>query len=126
MSNFQVRLALTKLKNSCIMDIKGRSGSKKCLVIPIEDNHIYEGKEAYLTLTAQERSTPSQYGDTHFLKPYVSKDVYNALSEEEKKSIPIIGSMSPTQYGGTKDPQVQTGHSDAPAQVSSDNDDMPF
>lgn len=56
-------------------------------------------KGTYLTLVVQElKNGVSQYGDTHFVKQSLSKEVYQAMSEDERKNIPILGNMKPSKF----------------------------
>ena len=55
MSNYNLRLALTKIKGAKVMDVEGKTCTKRCIVIPIDNNEgtvvdSYEGKyEGILT-----------------------------------------------------------------------------
>lgn len=39
----------------------------------------------------------SQYGDTHCIKQNLEKSVYDAMTEEQRRAMPIIGSMRPLE-----------------------------
>lgn len=41
MTDFNGKLNLLKLKRAGIMQIQGRTGVLRCLVIPVEDNNIF-------------------------------------------------------------------------------------
>lgn len=93
--NYNIRLNLSALDSAAVLNIQGKEAKKRCIVIPIEDNDMFEGeKGVYLDIAASEVKEP-KYGDTHVLKVSLSKERYNALSDEEKKKIPIIGNMKP-------------------------------
>ena len=49
----------------------------------------------YLDLTAY--SYDGKFGESHFLKNRIPKDVYEKMSEEDKKNTPILGSLSPLE-----------------------------
>lgn len=96
--NYTGKINLLMFKKAAIMNIKGTTETKKCLVIPIEDNHFYVGeKGVYLDLNIRESRTP-MYDNTHFIVQNLPKEVYSSLTEEEKKQNPILGSMKP--FGG--------------------------
>ncbi len=66
-------------------------------VSKIDKASLYKGtKGTYLTLQVIE--TPkSEYG-THMVKQVLSKDVYQKLTEEQRKNIPILGNMKPSKF----------------------------
>ena len=133
MSKLSGKINLLKLKNAAIVSINGKTRTKKCVAIPIEDNHLYvsldennKAKGVYVDFIAWENSKPLPSGDTHGLKPSYNKRVRDKMSEEEKKTIPFFGNMKPYEYvtkntSGTVDaPQVQ-------AEPTNDYDsDLPF
>lgn len=97
MSNFQVKINLQKLNGSFITDLKGRTATKRCLVLPIEDSDLFMGqKGVYLDLTAYQLKD-SNNGKTHILKQSFSKERYNSLTEEQRRELPIIGDMNEFQ-----------------------------
>lgn len=100
MSNYNFKFDLSKLSGFGKITLTGKSGQpKRCIVIPIEENHIFEGdKGTYLDIAFIETSN-SQYGDTHFATRSKSKEE----QEQEKKSgerlkLPILGNLKP--FGG--------------------------
>ena len=94
MSNYSIKIDCSKLKGAFIRQFNGKTGEKRCVCIPIEEvNGMYEGeKGVYLNITATAMKEP-RFADTHYIKPNIDKDVYQSLSEDERKSIPIIGGM---------------------------------
>ena len=95
MGNFSIKEDLLKLKGAFITNFKGRTETKRCLVIPVDDSGLYVGeKGVYLNLTAIEMENP-QYKETHCIKQSLDKEIYEALSEEQRQSLPIIGGMRP-------------------------------
>jgi len=81
--------------NAFLSDFKGRTATKRCLCIPVDDNHIFltnTGK-AYIDLVAFEGDQPSQYGDTHMVKLSRTKN----MTDEEARELPIIGNLAPLQ-----------------------------
>lgn len=96
MSNYSIKLDLLKLKGAGVTNIKGRTATKKCLVIPIEDARLFlGGKGVYLDLSAWESREPGKYGDTHGVKQSFPKETLDAMSEEERKALPYLGNMKP-------------------------------
>ncbi len=93
MANFTIKMDLQKMKGVFLTTLTGKTATKRCLCIPIEENHLFVGeKGTYLDLTAIELKD-GKYGDTHCIKQNFPKDVYERLSDEEKKNLPIIGNM---------------------------------
>lgn len=97
---YNIKLDLSKMKNVFIKEIQGSSRTLQCVCIPIRDNNIFvsERKSIYLDMQA----TPLQserYGQSHLIKPKVGSENWKAMSEEERKAIPIIGNLAPITYG---------------------------
>ena len=93
MANFSIRLDLQKVPGAFLTKIKGKNETKECLCIPIEDAKLFVGtKGTYLDLAAIEVKEP-KYEQTHLIKRSLPKDVYDAMSEEERKEQPIVGNM---------------------------------
>ena len=94
-NNFTISVNLQKLKNAGLVTVNGKTGKKRCVCIPVDDNpEIFVGEKGiYLGLVAIERKEVSEHNETHILKGYLPKDVREAMSEEERKGLPIIGSV---------------------------------
>ncbi len=94
--NFSIKIDMLKLNGAFMRNMTGRTATKRCLIIPVDDNdNIYLGeKGCYLNLTAYEVSNP-QYGDTHCVKPDFPREVRERMTDEQRQSIPIIGNMRP-------------------------------
>lgn len=104
MTDFNGKLNLLKLKRAGIMQIQGRTGVLRCLVIPVEDNNIFvttdennHPKAAYIDLTAWELKNP-KYDETHMIKQSLPKEVREKMTDEEKKAIPILGGLKPVIF----------------------------
>lgn len=97
--NQQIKINANALNRAFVTPIQGKMKKVECLCIPTSE--FYKGKngELYLTLSVHERKTPGQFGDTHFIKQQLEKESYNLLTEEQKKNIPTIGNMKPSQFG---------------------------
>lgn len=96
---YNIKLDLKKLKNVFVKDIQGSTRTVQCLCIPIKDNRLFvsERGSVYLDLQASPLRE-MRYGQSHFVKPVVGKDNWKAMSEEERKAIPIVGSLNPIEF----------------------------
>lgn len=96
MANISLKINLRQLKH-VEREMKGQGDKMiKCLIIPLEENMIYQGeKGAYLNLTAIEIKDRSKFSadqkDTHLIKQDVPREKYDAMTDEQKKAMPIIG-----------------------------------
>lgn len=99
MSNFNIKLNLLAFKHS-VRSMKGKEGMIDCIVIPLAANHLFKGdKGIYMDITAIEIANP-KFEDTHLLKQGLPKEVYDALTDEQRKATPIFGNMGPWQSKG--------------------------
>lgn len=128
MTDFNGKLNLLKLKRAGIMQIQGRTGVLRCLVIPVEDNNIFvttdennHPKAAYIDLTAWELKNP-KYDETHMIKQSLPKEVREKMTDEEKKAIPILGGLKPVIF------ESQNAASSCAAHIAQtqNSDDLPF
>lgn len=92
-NNISLKHNLLTLKGATRMDIDGKSGKVRCLVIPIEMANLFDGeKGVYMDSTAIPITNPkSDSKDTHLVKQSFSKEKFNAMSEDDRKAIPIMG-----------------------------------
>lgn len=122
-TNYGIRVDLLRLTNAFMKNLTGRTATKKCLIIPVDDNDsIYLGeKGCYLNLTAFEVGKPL-YDDTHIIKGELPKDVRERMTEEQRNALPILGNMRPI-----KPAQMQVmGNINMDAQGGNPQDDLPF
>lgn len=124
--NSNVNLNLLKLKSAGVMNIQGNTTTKECIVIPVEENQIFvargddgRAKGAYLSLTMWENQTPSQYGDTHYIKQQFNKE-YRESHAEEMKQTPILGNVKPIKG------KEQAFAASETSAVAMNNGDLPF
>lgn len=126
--NYQGKINLLKLKNACIVSVKGKTASKRGVFIPIEDNCLFisadenlKAKGAYIDINVWENQQPSKYGDTHGIRQSLSRKIIEKMTDDEKKAIPYIGNMKPFE-------SVNASRSvDAPnAPIYNEVDDLPF
>lgn len=124
MGNFSIKEDLLKLRGAFITNFKGRTETKRCLVIPVDDSGLYVGeKGVYLNLTAIEMENP-QFKETHCIKQSLDKEIYEALSEEQRQALPIIGGMKPLVKKAA--PQKDVGSTFDGAQAVENTNDLPF
>lgn len=125
--NYNLSVNLLKLKNTCVIDVESKSTGvvKKGIFIPINDNDLYVSLDdtlnvrgLLLSLAAWELKEKSKYGDTHLVKQAFSKEFRETLSDEEIKSMPILGNMKEIERLNTKESVASV------AMVSSN--DVPF
>lgn len=93
MSNLTIKINLTRIKGAALVNLKGKTATKQCVILPVEDCGLFVGeKGAYLDLVALAYRDP-KYDQSHFVKQSIDKDIYNAMTEEERGTLPIIGSV---------------------------------
>lgn len=120
MDNFTVSVNLTRLKNAGFAELKGKTGQKNCIVIPVDDNpeiKVSSG-EGYLNMVAFQKKESDQYGNTHLIKGSWPKELREKMTKEERFAQPIIGNMRPM---GAESQQQDTGYESV-----SDDEDLPF
>jgi len=96
--NYNLGLNLAKLEGFGMIDLNAGNGQmKKCIVIPVEDNHIKcTNSGAYLDIVLFENSKPSQYGDTHIAKRSLDKEEReHEKATGQRIETPIIGNLKP-------------------------------
>ena len=95
MSNFSTKLNLASLKHTRKL-LKGQSGEIDCLIIPINENNLFKGEKGlYLDLYHIELKTPKEgQKNTHLVKQNLPKDLYDKMTDEERKAMPIFGSST--------------------------------
>lgn len=132
---------LARLRNAGLVTIQGKTGKKKCVVIPVEDNDLYikvEQKTAKdgteytrrmynLGIAVYKRESESTYGQTHYIKPAFSKDFINTLTEDELKAWDgiFLGDMKSVEYevGGN---QASTAEAPVVSVSDEESDQLPF
>lgn len=124
MGNFSIKEDLLKLKGAFITNFKGRTETKRCLVIPVDDSGLYVGeKGVYLNLTAIEMDNP-KFKETHCIKQSLDKEIYETLTDEQRQALPIIGGMKPIERKPA--PQMNVNSTFDGAQAVENEDDLPF
>ncbi len=93
MTNYSLKINLLKVVGAFLTNIKGRTTTKRCIVIPIDDGGLFLGQKGlYLDVTAIEMQSP-QYNETHCLKQSLPKEKHDQMTDEERKQLPILGGM---------------------------------
>lgn len=122
MANYSIKTDLLKLTGAFVTNLKGKTATKRCLIIPVDDAGLFVGeKGVYLNLTAIEMQNP-KYSETHCVKVSFDKDRYEAMTEDEKKAQPIIGGMKALERSQTE--MAVTSTLDGSA--FGNYDDLPF
>ena len=117
------KLNLAKLTH-VLMTKKGKDDKDvKCIVIPIQENNLFEDKEVnvYLDLIAFDLKNPKD-NQTHLVKQSLPKEVREAMSEEERNNMPIIGSLNTDMGGGGGAADNAAGK----GVVLTEDDNLPF
>lgn len=116
------KLNLGQMKH-VVQTKKGKTGDIECLVIPIEQNNLFKGKDGniYLDLVAFPLKDP-KHNDTHLVKQSLPKDVRDKMTEEEQKAMPILGNLNVNLGGGS----APAPNNPAADEVLGEDDDLPF
>lgn len=117
--NYNGKIDLKKFKNSALVDLKGKTATKRCICIPVEDNNLFVGeKGVYFDFILREIAEDKrQYGNTHIICQNIPKEKFEKMTEEEKKAQPILGQIK----------EYQAAQMQATAEVTlEDNSDVPF
>lgn len=120
--DYAMKVNLTQLTGAFLKELTGRTATKRCIIIPVDDNpSMYVGdKGVYLHISAFANEN-SQYGDTHMLKPNLPKEVREQMTDEQRRSQPILGNMRPLrQELQTQGAPMQEENLDQP------QEDLPF
>lgn len=119
--NYNIKIDLTKINSAALVNIKGKTATKQCIVIPVEDAGLFVGeKGVYLNLQAIELKE-QKFEQTHMVKMDVRSEAYKAMTEDERKQIPIIGGMKAREFQ-----QAQQRQASGTAEFSGNDDDLPF
>lgn len=127
MSNYQISIDLQKLQGAFIAPLKGKTTTKVCICIPLQDAQLHKGeKGCYLSLNAWETREPSPYGDTHYLKPRLAKEQIQAMTDEQRRAVPIVGNMRPRPEFGENGQPVQIVTAPIQPREVESEDQLPF
>ena len=120
MGKFNIKIELDKIPGAKIMDIQGDTATRRCVVIPIDNergtvvdaykrfDHSLGGmtskplEHVQLLATAYE-SANQNFGSSHYIKPQVSREYFERMSETQVRSLPFIGSLQPWKISPKKE-----------------------
>lgn len=123
MENYSIKADLLKVNGAFVTNLKGKTATKRCLVIPVDDSGMFLGeKGCYLNMTAIEMRE-ARYGDTHCVKVSLPKEQYETMTEDERKNTPILGGMHVIE---SQAQQMAVKGQLNGAQVVENEDDLPF
>lgn len=120
--DYSMKVNLTQLNGAFLKELTGRTATKRCIIIPVDDNpSMFVGeKGVYLNIAAFANENP-QYGDTHMLKPNLPKEVREQMTDDQRRAQPILGNMRPLRQ------ELQTqGQPIAAESLDQQQDDLPF
>lgn len=120
--NYGIHINLLKLRNAFMRNFTGKTTTKRCIVIPVDDNpEMFLGeKGCYINFTAFE-VTNSQYGDSHLVKGDLPKEKREKMTQEERDAMPILGNMRPI----ARSSMPVTGYATM-TDTEGQDDDLPF
>ncbi len=123
-TNYGIRIDLLKLKGAFMRNLQGRNATKKCIIIPVDecDGMFLGEKGCYLNMTAIEMQDP-KYSDTHCIKPDIPKEQREAMTEEQRNAIPILGGLHAIERQPQQMAVSTTIGADA---FAPDDEDLPF
>lgn len=144
MSNYNFKLDLSKFEGFGKVTLTGKSGQpKRCAVIPLEGNSIFEGeKGTYIDLVCFE--TPnSEYGSHMVTLSKTKEEQEHEKQTGERVRKPIVGNLKPFGNKAAEGEEYTYGGQQAAQQVSQTaksrkaemtnenfnnegNDDLPF
>lgn len=116
MANLNITINLTQLPGAKVMDIKGKTCTKQCVVIPI-DNKVGTVCDGYTGKGPDGQPTPKffddvklnlvgieykarRYGATHGIKAQFSKEQQEQMTEEQMRDMPWLGNVKPWAVAG--------------------------
>ena len=124
MGRISVKINLAALKNAAIIT-SGKNKDVDFILIPIEQNHLFRAEKGavYLDVIGFETAPEKRKGkDTHMAKQSLDKKVLDAMTEDEKKAMPILGNFIDwDQSGESQSAPVEQG-----AKEVVDLNDLPF
>lgn len=105
---------ITKKKNKAGDEIEG-------IFIPIEMNHLFKSDKGnvFLDMVAFD-AVNEEYKQTHAIKQSLPKEIYEAMSEDERKATPFIGHLNANLGGGEGQPNTMNDD------FEEDDLDLPF
>ena len=124
MGRISCKINLAALKNAAIIT-SGKNKDVDCILIPIEQNHLFRSEKGavYLDIIGFETAPEKRKGkDTHMAKQSLDKKVLDAMTEDEKKAMPILGNF----IDWDQSIESQSTPTEHVAKEVADLDDLPF
>lgn len=120
MATISGKLNLMQLK-AAIRRMDGANGPIDCIVLPIEANHFFRGEKGiYLDITAFElKEKKGDNKDTHLVKQSLPKEVYEVMTDDQKRALPILGNLR--VWGEWTEPEPASS-----MEVSDEIEKLPF
>lgn len=124
MKNYGIKIDLLKLRGAFMRNLQGKAETKRCLIIPVDDcDGIYLGeKGCYLNMTAIAMQDP-KYKDTHYIKVNIPQEQREAMTEEERNAMPILGGLHAIEV---KQATMQVNETIGQEAFAPTDDDLPF
>lgn len=129
MSNITMSLDLMKFKNAGITSLtSSKTGNaKRCIIIPIEDNDLVVNEHG-VSVNLIAFPFAGKETQTHLIKQSFTKEKRDAMTEEQKMALPIMGCVwkpkEPTETADTYSAPQQFSENGSPQ--PSAVDDLPF
>lgn len=118
-----LKLNLTAFKHALM---EGKTEGEVVLCIPIKLNKLFlsEKRNVYLDIVGFEYkdNSDSKYPNTHILKQSFSKDELSAMTDEQKKELPIIGNARVSGSGQHEEPEPNAVSN----KIAKGIDELPF
>lgn len=124
MANYGIKIDLLKLKGAFMRSLQGKAETKRCLIIPVDDcEGVFLGeKGCYLNMTAIAMQEP-KYKDTHCIKVDIPKEQREAMTEEERNAVPILGGLHAIE---AQQATMQVNGTIGQEAFAPSDDDLPF
>lgn len=126
--NYTAKLDISKITGAFACKIQGQNTTKNCICIPTDAAGVFVGQKGiYIDLRIVELSEDRRrFEDTHIIRQSFPKDLYETLSEEDKRNIPPLGGMKPINITVTQiQPATKEASDDKQYQAKEDSN-LPF
>lgn len=91
MNNIRLSINLSKVAGTRVINMKNESGKVQYVAIPVSSLFVPSEKPEPMLMATMIHCPNSIYND-FMLKPYMNSADYKILSQEERNSLPVIGS----------------------------------
>ena len=89
--NIKLKLDASKIQGAFRYTIQGKTSSKECLCIPIDN--FFQGKNGALYIDFTGYDANGRFGQLYSIKQSLSADKYKALTPEQRRAIPFCGDI---------------------------------